>query len=145
MGWKAFFTQLLTFIGVYRPIEPPFQTVVVPVGPPLISATNGPIIPLLESFTDCGNPNQDYYDDLVKGSALTCGLSVNATRILYTKIIGGNDVSIEDYPWQVSLQKSNYFGLSHFCGGSIIHPKWVITAAHCLEWFDTFLIEIHIN
>nr|AAD21834.1 trypsin-like serine protease [Ctenocephalides felis] len=43
------------------------------------------------------------------------------------RIVGGEAVSIEDYGWQVSLQR---FG-SHFCGGSIISSRWILSAAHC--------------
>ena len=50
-------------------------------------------------------------------------------------IIGGDRVSSDDYPWMVSLvrrdEPSNYFG--QFCGGTVIHPYWVLTAAHCVE------------
>lgn len=45
-------------------------------------------------------------------------------------IVGGSSVSIVDHPWQISLQ-TNY-GYA-FCGGSIIHPEWVLTAQHCVE------------
>uniref|UniRef100_A0A667I6S7 Peptidase S1 domain-containing protein n=1 Tax=Lynx canadensis TaxID=61383 RepID=A0A667I6S7_LYNCA len=48
---------------------------------------------------------------------------------------GGCDVSGWRYPWQVSLRFYNMgLGLwQHECGGSIIHPQWVLTAAHCVE------------
>lgn len=46
------------------------------------------------------------------------------------KIVGGDPVSILDYPWQVSVQIA---GAGHFCGGTIIDEEWILTASHCLD------------
>jgi len=46
------------------------------------------------------------------------------------RIVGGYDAEPGDAPWMVSLQ----WGIvrpTHFCGGSIIRPNWVLTAGHC--------------
>ena len=43
------------------------------------------------------------------------------------RIIGGEKTDIKQHPWQVALQ----FKGSFFCGGSIIAPNWILTAAHC--------------
>ncbi|KAJ8686928.1 hypothetical protein QAD02_022722 [Eretmocerus hayati] len=43
-------------------------------------------------------------------------------------IYGGQDASIYDYPHQVAIE---YILSLHICGGSIISPEYIVTAAHC--------------
>ncbi|XP_063702310.1 trypsin 3A1-like [Culicoides brevitarsis] len=48
-------------------------------------------------------------------------------------IHGGQTISIDQAPYQASLQK---YG-THHCGGSIISEKWILTACHCVENFKS--------
>lgn len=45
------------------------------------------------------------------------------------EIVGGTATQISTVPWQVSLQSA---AGAHFCGGSIVAPTWIVTAAHCV-------------
>lgn len=51
------------------------------------------------------------------------------------KVVGGSQAPAGAFPWQVSLGVSwiaDPFS-AHFCGGSVLSEKWIITAAHCAE------------
>lgn len=50
------------------------------------------------------------------------------------KIIGGVVATNGEIPWQVALVGGSAIDLynGQFCGGSLIHPSWVLTAAHCV-------------
>jgi len=48
------------------------------------------------------------------------------------KIVGGQPALAGEFPWAASLAFQRQDGsLFSFCGGSLIAPEWVVTAAHC--------------
>ena len=55
----------------------------------------------------------------------TCNCGEPHRAIRHNRIIGGQDTEVNEYPWQVLIGG---------CGGSIISPSHILTAAHCMFW-----------
>uniref|UniRef100_A0A674GFW8 Peptidase S1 domain-containing protein n=1 Tax=Taeniopygia guttata TaxID=59729 RepID=A0A674GFW8_TAEGU len=59
---------------------------------------------------------------LVVGNS--CGLSRSRARV-----VGGLPAGPGRWPWAVSLQLRG----RHRCGGTLVTPQWVLSAAHCFQ------------
>ena len=67
----------------------------------------------------------NFFGDVVLDNDLTA-----SSRSSYeSRIINGARADPENYPFLVSLR----VGAQHYCAGSIVHPKVIVTAAHCIE------------
>ena len=66
---------------------------------------------------------------LLASACVSEGPDVEETTAQTQEIVGGTATQITSVPWQVSLQSADG---SHFCGGSIVTPTWIVTAAHCV-------------
>merc|ERR1712037_419142 len=74
---------------------------------PATTAAPGPVVTAVPGTCQCG----------VKGGAAN------------GRIVGGQETEEHEYPWQVGLVKPN--GRTPWCGGTLISPTHVLTAAHC--------------
>ncbi|MCL4156527.1 UNVERIFIED_CONTAM: hypothetical protein GTU68_059876, partial [Idotea baltica] len=72
-------------------------------------------------------PATDPATDPSSQADCSCGIDNSLARI-----VGGTEADENEYPWLAQLittGRSSYF----FCGGSLISPEYVLTAAHCVQ------------
>ena len=49
-----------------------------------------------------------------------------------SRIVGGSQVSPNEFPWMTFLRIYFWNGDAATCGGTLIDSRWILTAAHCL-------------
>jgi len=65
-----------------------------------------------------------------------CGVPAIAPNV-NMRVVGGVEATPHSWPWMVSLQRDG----NHFCGGSLINPQWVLSAAHCSPGFSSLTVN----
>lgn len=58
-------------------------------------------------------------------------LRLAARRAVSPRIVGGQEASPGAYPWMVAIGYSTGSGIFNYCGGTLVDPTHVLTAAHC--------------
>jgi trypsin len=66
------------------------------------------------------------------GLTLFCAVASTARATPQLKVVGGNVTPISAVPWQVAMVDASATPDFSFCGGSLIRPRVVLTAAHCV-------------
>lgn len=68
-------------------------------------------------------------------------VSVGGQVEIDVRIIGGQDASVGEFPYQVSLRYDGH----HYCGGSIIDETTILTAAHCVQKKNASLLTVAVG
>ncbi|XP_028394294.1 coagulation factor IX-like [Dendronephthya gigantea] len=100
---------------------------------------------IVASLAKCGNGEAK--DTATGGKSNTfdfsyCGENrqpVSRSRV--RRVIGGQDAQAHQWPWTVLIMNQSDI----YCGGSVISPTFIITAAHCVDNISQSLLNFYVG
>jgi len=85
---------------------------------------------------------QAFAKALVAVLLVSGGVLCTQNSLAQSTIVGGSEAEEGQFPWMSCLY---LFGEEAVCGGALVHPEWVLTAAHCVFTEDLDLLSFRIN
>ena len=87
---------------------------------------------LFANITEVYPVNQNYFLSVFDEAAQLCGQRFSTSKSTSTlptrRIVNGRNTTIQEWPWMVALLLNGNI----VCGGSLVAPQSIVTAAHCL-------------
>lgn len=97
------------------------------------TVTHAPVTPIETVAPITRNPDITYPPS--KG---TCGVS----RVQQSRVISGEVAKPDAWPWHIIM---NYMRFMYLCGGALVAPSWIVTAAHCVKGKQTYQLQIELG